>query len=289
MTALPVAGQPQPHQPGKIERALLNLSATAADRLRQPKNILRWLSLSREFDLRHIHIGQLSVEVPAGLLPDCGSCLEVCCAGPNAVVSLRLRDIAALMDAGLDGFIGQERPKEGGAQSVSRAEADGSIFHTAFPVLRRDATGTCALLSEDRTCSAYPAWPLSCARYPYALDYLNRRVFLAKGCTSHKRVYSGNSAPIEVRELLRACVDAYNQRVRDVVLLHVALPELDDLGLLQHLSLPKKLARRLEKLRSAHPKGHGAVGASDEERVSQTSVVAGDSPARLKGDGVEDP
>ena len=39
------------------------------------------------------------------------------------------------------------------------------------------------------------------------------------------------------RQLFHAAIETYNQRIRDVVLLYVAMPELAQMGLLQHLSL----------------------------------------------------
>lgn len=201
------------------------------------------LSLHRRFHLRLLRVGELRIAVPTGKLPDCDSCLEVCCTGPNAVVSLRLRDVAALTDAGLERFIVRRerssnpshapRPK---TSTWARREADGSVFHQAFPVLARDATGTCALLTEERHCGAWPAWPLSCARYPYALDLQAKVIFWAAGCASHTLVAASEVAP-RVRGLVRAVVDSYNARVKDIVMVHMARAELDDMGLLRHIDV----------------------------------------------------
>ena len=67
-------------------------------------------------------------------------------------------------------------------------------------MLARDQTGTCALLTADRTCGAFPSWPLSCARYPYALDLQRRVVFWAKGCGSSTVLPSGE-APENIKRL----------------------------------------------------------------------------------------
>lgn len=190
-----------------------------------------------------VRLGELRVVIPAGEVPDCESCVELCCTGPNAIVSLRLRDIAALMDAGLEHAIVRRdldeatRPtgKSGTIRHTwARREADSSVFHRAFPVLARDRTHTCALLTEDRRCGAWPAWPLSCARYPYALDLQMKVVFWASGCTSKMTLPVGE-APPRVRTLVRAVVDAYNERVKDIITVSLARAELRDIGVLRHI------------------------------------------------------
>ncbi len=236
------------HVPGPLERSLDGLWERTRYRLHSPRYLWTWLELRRRFELRLVQPQSVKVMVPRGLLPDCESCVDLCCTGPNAIVSLRFTDIAALKDAGLEGAMTHERPDvERDDKSWARLEADWSVFHRAFPVLRRDGTGTCSLLNEDRQCGAYPSWPLSCARYPYAFDALNNRVFLAKGCQSHRQM-TLDDVPGSVRLLVDNAVRAYNERVKDVILLHIAPLELHELGLLQHLQLEGRLARRASEL-----------------------------------------
>ena len=90
-------------------------------------------------------------------------------------------------------------------------------------------------LTEDRLCGLWPSWPLSCARYPYALDRKNKVVFYASGCTT-TRLAEMAEAPVAVRRLVRATVDAYNERLRDVVLLAFARERLRSLGLLDFIN-----------------------------------------------------
>lgn len=231
---------------GEMERALDELWQRARFRLYSPRHLWTWLDLNRRFELSFVRSGQLKVQVPRGLVPDCDSCLEICCTGPNAVVSLRLRDIAALVDAGLEEHITFDRPDAPGDRSWAALEASWSVFHRTFPVLRRDETGTCALLTDERTCGAWPSWPLSCARYPYAIDVLGRRIFLAKGCGEHRFV-TLEDPPGRVRDLVDAAVKSYNERVKDIILLHVALDELCDLGLARFLCLDGRLGRKAER------------------------------------------
>lgn len=230
-------------------------------RLYHPRYIWTWIDLNRKFDLKLIRPSSVKVEVPAGLLPDCVECEECCCAGPNAVVSLRLRDIARLVDAGLEEFIDKvpEGRRESRPGSWAADELDMSMFSRAFPILERDVTGTCALLTEDLKCGVLVAthtspakdaqWPISCARYPYAFDRLRKRVFLARGCRSH-RTMTLDDPPRSLVSLIDGAVEAYNARIKDIILLHVALEELEELGLLRFLHLEGRLKKRAAKLQS---------------------------------------
>jgi Fe-S-cluster containining protein len=238
---LPILGQPtEPvpeHVAGVREQALTALWAQQAPQIYQFKNWRTVLKLQRRFNLKPATLTGLKVAIPTGKVPDCDNCLDVCCTGENAVVSLRLQDIARLLDLDQAKLLSWERPQVPASEakkkhSWARREADGSVFHRAFPVLARDATGTCKAITEDRLCGLWPSWPLSCARYPYALDIRNNVVFYAAGCTS-TRIAPMSEAPIVVRRLVRATLEAYNQRLRDVWLLALARPQLEDLGLLQ--------------------------------------------------------
>jgi hypothetical protein len=236
VTSLPILGEGAPHVAGQLERSLADLWGIARTRVDTLSYWRETIALRRRFSLRFLKLGELKVAVPYATTPNCDDCVDLCCTGPNAIVSLRLRDIAALVDAGRESFIvprSGDPPRE---STWARREADGSVFHQVFPVLLRDATGTCALLREDRMCGAFPSWPLSCARYPYALDLQLKTVFWAKGCAS-TTVLPSSEAPLKVRELLRAVVDAYNERVKDAILLYVARRELGELGLLRFLDV----------------------------------------------------
>ena len=238
MSGLPVLQDPPAvHVAGEIERALLALWPVARERLWQPRHLAAIVRLRRRFALRPLRLGELKVMAPRSTVPDCEACTDICCTGSNARVSLRLRDIAALVDRGLDAHITHDLP-DGKLRTATwaRREADGSVFHRAFPVLSRDATQTCTLLTGDRTCGAFPDWPLSCARYPYALDLESKVVFYAKSCQSTQLLPAGEAAP-RVQSLVRAVVDAYNARIQDVVMLHLARTELAELGLLRFVNL----------------------------------------------------
>ena len=216
-------------------------------RLYSPKHLWTWIDLNRRFQMRFIRSKSVRVKVPALTIPHCEECVEICCTGKNAVVSLRLSDIARLKDAGLDAAITHEGKREiASSDSWAALELSWSVFAKTFPVLKRDSTNTCVLLNASLECSAYPNWPLSCARYPYALDALRGEVFFAKGCGS-RRMVTLDDPPDSIRRLVDATVRAYNERLRDMILLHTAFDELYDLGLLEHLNFEGKLLKRFER------------------------------------------
>ncbi len=225
-------------QPGPIEAALDDLWTTASPQFYRFRNVVRIVRLRRRFDLRPLRIDGLKLAIPTGQVPDCESCVELCCTGDDAIVSLRLRDVAKLMDLKREDLVSHERPSPTSTAKKpltwARQSADESVFHRAFPVLARDATGTCMALNDERQCGLWPRWPMSCARYPYALDRYHGVIFYARGCRS-TRTAPVEEAPLAVRRLVRATVDAYNERLKDIMLLAFCRPELAALGLMTHI------------------------------------------------------
>jgi len=224
---------------GPLEKQLCDLWQALDNVLHHPKNWFKLLSLRRRFDLNFILYKDIKIQIPKGQVPDCESCLEICCTGPNSIVSLRLRDIAALIDAGLGHHITHERSRLsilGDTVNEAQKNFSESIFSQVFPILKQDKTNTCSLLDENRLCSAYPAWPISCARYPFALDATNRVIFYAKGCGFYE-TYQPSEVGGRVRNLVTATIDSYNERIKDILLLHFAREELKQMKLTKHLRL----------------------------------------------------
>jgi Fe-S-cluster containining protein len=149
------------------------------------------------------------------------------------VVLLRLVDVAALVDAGLQQHMTLEKPlfsRGQVAQNPALADLLQSEAWRVMPILRQDVTRTCSLLTANNQCGAYPAWPLSCARFPYSLDVFRGRVFYAASC-HHALQDATPAGRAKEAALVEAAVDAYNQRLRDAVLVRVARKELEALGL----------------------------------------------------------
>ncbi|MDA0713270.1 MAG: YkgJ family cysteine cluster protein [bacterium] len=226
---------------GPIEFQLQELWLNAKNRAYLPNNWFKFLELKRRFDLNFILYKDIKIKVPSGKIPNCEDCEEICCTGPNSIVSLRLRDIAAFIDAGLTKHITHERPRLsllGNVMSEARKDNEASIFSQVFPVLTQDKTNTCTLLDENRLCTAYPNWPLSCARYPYAIDVANKIIFYAKGCGSYN-ICHPSEVTIAVRNLVTATIDSYNERIQKILLIYFAENELRELGLLTFLRMDR--------------------------------------------------
>lgn len=223
---------------------LQNLWNKSRYKLYHPRNWRTYFFLRRHYDLRILRPKDVSVAEPHGLAPDCDNCAFVCCTGINSEISLRLLDIAKLIDSGLQDFITHDRIKpislrtSTNSTSPARENLLNSTFGQLFPVLKRDKYGSCKLLKPDLKCGAWPNWPLSCARYPYALSVQNRAVFYAKGCRSIKVLPYG-LASTKAKALVHAALEGYNERIRDIILLHVAKKELENLGLLKYLKMEK--------------------------------------------------
>jgi Fe-S-cluster containining protein len=231
--ALPLIDAPAALPQPTVQK-LAALLPLAQHRLARPSGWWTWLRLRRQFSLSPVRPHQLQLRLPSPhQQPDCAGCTSICCTGPDALVSLRLQDLARLQDIGQlhEHTITYERPTEVRNALWARREADGSVFHQAFPHLRRDNTGTCGFLTDDRQCGVYPHWPLSCRRYPYALDLQLRVVFYAKGCQSYADSSVANS--LSSRRLLTAVCDAYNERIHDIMRLAACGEELAELGLLR--------------------------------------------------------
>ncbi|MBL92171.1 MAG: hypothetical protein CMH56_10245 [Myxococcales bacterium] len=263
MTALPILPHgttAKPLQSGPLQRPsdgptthkLFDLWEEAQKRLWKPKFWWQNLMLRKGFDLTFIKPHEFRLLVPAHQLTDCDNCTEVCCTGPNSRVSLGLLDQARLIDAGLSHAIqqGPHGVNDSANKLWAQSASEESLFFRGFPVLKRDATQTCALLNENLSCGAFPHWPMSCERYPFAVNLENKTVFWAEGCASLHEVHEPE-ALLRGRQLFHAAIETYNQRIRDVILLYVAMPELADMGLLRHLSLHGTLERRRKKLLAA--------------------------------------
>lgn len=233
--------RPLPARPGAVERALQDLwSPSIRRRLYRPQHWKDLWFLRRQYDLDEMTPRELQLDLPVGKLPDCHNCVNTCCTGPLRVVLLRLVDVAAFMDAGLVDHITLDKPQftaQELAANAPLADVVNSEAWQSMPVIRQDETRTCTLLTADNQCGAHPFWPLSCARFPYAMDILNQRIFYARGCASVQQDATRAGRKRE-GQLVDAVVEAYNQRIRDAVLLRVARPELTELGLMQHVRFP---------------------------------------------------
>ena len=193
---------------------------------------IRELQLRASFDVDLLSHWRFSNRVPSGTVPDCPNCTNICCAGLENVVSLRLRDIAQLIDIRRTDLITKKKPNFPAQMLSDRPalrELVASELWRALPVLRQ--TGdlrVCAALGANMKCTLYPDWPLSCERFPYTLSVMRKQVNWGSRCPSKKR-----SAEFEPRRraLFKAALTAYDERVKDAVLLAHAPQALDAIGI----------------------------------------------------------
>ncbi len=193
---------------------------------------VRELKLRASFDVDLLSRWRIVNRVAAGTIPDCPNCTNICCAGLENVVSLRLRDIARLIDLDRTDLMTKKKPNFPASMLAERpglGELVASELWRTLPVLRQ--TGdlkVCAALSKRLTCTLYPHWPLSCERFPYSLSVVRRQVTWGSRCPSEKR---DPTFEPRRRALFQAALDAYDERVKDAVLLTHARPALDELGI----------------------------------------------------------
>lgn len=219
--------------------ALDALWARVASRpLWAPPNFLRYLALRARTRLTRLDPARVRVRAPPGMVNDCASCRDNCCIGPRSTVLLRLRDLATLVDLGREDLIAPGAPAftddELAARPALRRQVASESWRV-FPKLRQNRFHACAALTDEGRCSLHPLWPLACARFPYALDLAHHEVFYSRRCDSFWIRHDGR-ADARVTAMKAAAVAAYDERVKDLVLLAYARFELDALGLTRHLS-----------------------------------------------------
>lgn len=195
--------------------------------------------LRASFDLDLLAPEQIANLIPKGAVPDCENCRDICCAGLENVVSLRLRDIAVLIDLGRTDLISLKKPRFPPSLVRERPGLE-ELMHSelwrALPVLKQvGELKVCAALDDNLRCTLYPHWPLSCERFPYSLSAVRKQIVWGKRCQSQKK---GPEFDARSDQLSRAAVDTFNERVRDAVLLAHARPELNDLGIGAFLTSP---------------------------------------------------
>lgn len=240
-TRLPIIGNapaapPTPYLP--TVAALDELwRVVSAKRLYAPPNFVRYLKLRWRMRLKLVDPEQVRVVAPHGKINDCHHCTDICCLGRHSTVLLRLRDIAALIDIGRADLISLEKPQFTNATRAARPALQRQLDSrawTVFPVLKQNSMAACAALTLDGRCGLYPHWPLSCARFPYALHGNTEEVFYSQRCDSFWIRPDGAPA---ASDMVRASIAAYNERIKDAILLAYAPTRLHALGVAAFLNL----------------------------------------------------
>lgn len=200
------------------------------------KNFFQDLVLLQKYDLRFIDPKRLALQFNQKLLPDCANCPENCCHGAENTVSLRLIDIARLLDANLAEAIDldnqsfrQDRYFKTNPQALRFVSNDSWKF---FPVLKR-VNNICPYLGKDNRCSIYKHRPITCRRFPYIIASDKKNIIFSQKC--YKTKFANNKEQQET--LLKAAIDSYNEKIKDLILLHYARKELSKIGLTKYLNI----------------------------------------------------
>jgi Fe-S-cluster containining protein len=190
------------------------------------------LELRASFDVDTLSAWRIANRIPKGTIPDCPRCTDICCSGLENVVSLRLTDVALLIDIDRTDLMSKRKPNFPAHMLRSRPalrELVASELWRSLPVLVQvGEERICAALSPERRCSIHPHWPSSCERFPYTLSAVRREVVWGRRCPAKK---SGPEWEERSTELYRASIEAYNKRIMDAVLLTHARRELHELGI----------------------------------------------------------
>jgi Fe-S-cluster containining protein len=209
---------------GPVRKAMLRL-----------RSVLRNLRLARRYRLRPLRLEDLEMRVPDGMVPDCASCQDTCCRGPQNTISLRLEDVARLVDAELEWAITTEKPTysdEMRERYASLRTIERLDTYRFFPVLKRKPDGTCIFLDDAGRCSIHELRPLRCRRFPYRLDDALTGIDYSPAC----RFPRHDGTPGQTRELAQAAVDTYNAKIRDLVMLEYGRDALERLDLMRYLT-----------------------------------------------------
>ena len=226
-----------------IRDALQTLWLEIADKpLWAPPNFWRYLKLRWRMKTKQLDAQKMKIHAPAGKMNHCQSCTNNCCIGAESTVLLRLYDIATLMDLKKTELISQHKPGFDAQVLQQRPAMQKHLASKAweiFPILEKNSFGACTALTTDGACALYPHWPLSCARFPYALNVEASYIFYSRRCDAF---WIRSDVKENIQAMRLAAVACYNERIKDAVLLEYAPKELAELGLLSYLNLGEEHA-----------------------------------------------
>ncbi len=230
------------HDPEKIRESLRDFQFHGEDRLEvayqqargqswMPRNwIHRWRFI-RRYQSRMLKLQDLVLEVPETQHPMCSSCKNTCCSGPN-LVSLRLSDLARLIEAGLGWAAVTPTPlqrEEIYQENPELREIEDRDSFRLFPVLEQNKQGCCVFLDDEKRCSIHSIRPLACRRFPHFLSSDLKSVKWARFCKSYEQNETQQS---DAREII---LENHNQKLKDLWLLSFGKDLLRKLGLLDYL------------------------------------------------------
>lgn len=195
----------------------------------------KYIKLAYRMRLSLIKPHKVKLMLPRGKVNHCSECLDNCCIGKSSTVLLRLADIATLMDIGRTDLISHNKPCFSKDEQSERPALERNLRTKAwhdFPILKQTAYHACMALGDDGLCQLYPHWPLSCARFPYALHADDKVVFFSPRCPSY--LVDASRLP-HGQQMVKAACEAYNAQIKDAIMLAYIPEKLEALGVLDYL------------------------------------------------------
>lgn len=202
----------------------------------------RWLRqarLSRLMNTEVLTRAQVQPLQSPRRINECAECLDTCCVGKKSTVLLHLRDIASLLDGDHADLMTHTKPTFSPEEKSLSPALDrhvSSVAWRVFPILKQNSFFACSALNDDGRCTLYPKWPLSCERFPVALNLDAEAFFLSSRCSS-TRVLETHEESERLEEMEGGALAAYNERIKDFMLLTHARDSLRTLGITKYLNL----------------------------------------------------
>ena len=173
------------------------------------------------------------------VLPDCQNCDDRCCVHKEAQLGilLSLRDIANLVDGGLQGYI---------VGRYTFKKRKGKVLPEINKMPRLEKyKGNCIFYDEHTgLCNEYGLRPTICRRFPYEVDYKktkSRELPLAQFIPEAPcPTISGSVYEEEVRQIALDAVDEENVSIEDELLLPYHHKILREIGFSPYLPSPEE-------------------------------------------------
>ena len=197
---------------------------------------IRSFLLHRRYDIRLLKLEDIEkIDIEEYQVPTCQFCKENCCRGYVNIVTLRLIDIARLIDLGLQEAITLEKPpRDVFKMTKARRNFFKSELWKRFPILKQKEDGSCYFLDEQNRCVIYDYAPLICKKFPFTLSQDKKEIFYSPKCKTYSISIANKD---KFYEHINAVIEHYNEMIKDLVLIYHAKKELKYLGLDKYLIL----------------------------------------------------
>ncbi|MFC1483092.1 YkgJ family cysteine cluster protein [Candidatus Margulisiibacteriota bacterium] len=218
---------------------LLNQSPTSLPR--GIKNAIRLFLLMNKFSFTMLNPKNTNLKMAPPLVPDCHACDKNCCSGSGNQVTLRLKDIARLIDNNKEHYIDVKNKPQLELKKYRFWERfhrrKDQEFLNIFPKLKQKDDGTCIFLTEDKKCSIHTIRPLVCRSFPYSLEQSLREITFSLSCSTFKKAENETDEKL-VKQLFNDTITNYNEKIDDLIAVFLYPHELNKIGVQKYISYP---------------------------------------------------